>query len=229
MKTRARFLRLIAAILFLFFVSCALSGPTLEAVAIQTIGSTNYIVAGGPNWLGRFTPAGALDASFGNQGQVLASSCTGVGTPRAIYIDPSGSLFVASNASVLTLSKYTSAGSVDTTFGELSSSGSGRTGYAQLAATFPGRRNSLVATTDSSGTTKLLVTAQGGTNGSSVLARYNLDGSLDTTFGGGVALRSYGSGSAWGQGSVVEPNGEIVTFSTWDNSGGYLALTRYWP
>jgi uncharacterized delta-60 repeat protein len=211
------------------FRTTSQSGPTLEAVAIQTIGGTNYIVAGGPNWLGRFTPAGALDSSFGSQGQIVASSCTGVGTPRGIYIDLTGSLFVASNANVLTLSKYTASGTVDTTFGELSSSGSARTGYAQLAATFPGRRNSLVAITDASGVTKLLVTAQGGTNGSSVLARYNLDGSLDATFDGGVALRSYGSGATWGQGSIVEPNGEIVTFSTWDNSGGYLALTRYWP
>ena len=125
---------------------------------------------------------------------------------------------------------------LDTSFGDVSSSGhTGDTFLNVFGGTnVPGFSSSLLATTDSTGTTKLIVTGYGQTTGTgstayAVLARYNLDGTLDPTFGGGVVARGFGSGAAWGEGSVVAPNGEIVPFIIWDNSGGYLALTRYWP
>jgi uncharacterized delta-60 repeat protein len=219
------------------------SGQTLKAVAIQTIGATSYIVAGGGNWLGRFTPSGALDSSFGTGGQVVGPTCGGTGYARSIYVDGSGNIFMlgysnagASGGPYLNLTKYTSAGVLDTqSFGDVS--GTARTGSTFLnvfgGSSYPGFGSSLIATTSSTGA-QLVVTGYGSTPGIpsytyAVDARYNLDGTLDPTFGGGVVARQFGSGAAWGMGSVAEPNGEIVPFIVWDNSSGGLALTRYWP
>jgi uncharacterized delta-60 repeat protein len=217
-------------------------GQALKAVAIQTIGSTSYIVTGGGNWLGRFTPSGALDSSFGSGGQVVGPTCGGTGYARSIYVDGSGNIFMLgySNAGAtgtyLNLTKYTPAGVLDTkSFGDVS--GTVRTGSTFLnpfgGGSYPGWGSSLIPT-NSTGGSQLVVTGYGQTPGIpstayAVVARYNLDGTLDTTFNGGVAAREFGSGAAWGMGSVVEPNGEIVPFIIWDNSGGYLAFTRYWP
>jgi len=219
-------------------------GQALKAVAIQTIGSTSYIVAGGGNWLGRFTPSGTLDPSFGTAGQVVGPACGGTGYARSIYVDGSGNIFLLgySNAGTsggpyLNLTKYTAAGVLDTnSFGSVS--GTARTGSTFLnvfgGSSYPGWGSSLIATTNSLGTPQLIVTGYGSTPGLpsytySVVARYNTDGTLDSTFDRGVIARGFGSGAAWGMGSVAEPNGEIVPFIIWDNSGGYFALTRYWP
>jgi uncharacterized delta-60 repeat protein len=223
-------------------VASVASGPLLLTAAIQTIGTTNYIVTGGSGWFGRFTPSGTLDSSFGSSGQVVGPKCGGVGNARSIYVDGSGNIFLLgySNAGIMNgvwyinLSKYTASGALDTSFGDVSQSG--HTGDTFVngfgGVNVPGFSSSLLTTTDSTGTTKLLVTGQAQTTGTgstaySVLARYNLDGTLDSTFP--VAARTFGSGAAWGMGSVVEPDGEIVPFIIWDNSGGYFALTRYWP
>jgi uncharacterized delta-60 repeat protein len=221
------------------------SGQALKAVAIQTLGATSYIVAGGGNWLGRFTPSGALDSSFGTGGQVVGPTCGGTGYARSVYVDGSGNIFLlgysnagASSGSYLNLTKYTSSGVLDTkSFGDVS--GTARTGTTFLNAfggsTSPGWGNSLIATTNSMGVSQLVVTGYGSTPGFgsqtySIVARYNMDGTLDSTFGGtGVVARGFGSGAAWGMGSVAEPNGEIVPFIIWDNGGGYFAFTRYWP
>jgi uncharacterized delta-60 repeat protein len=216
------------------------SGPLLMTAAIQTVGSANYIIAGGGGWFGRLTPSGQLDSSFGSGGQVVGPTCGGIGNTRSIYIDASQNILLLgySNAGVtngpsyLNLAKYTAAGVLDTTFGDIS--GLGHTGDTFLnvfgGASYPGFASSLIATTDSTGTTKLLVTGYGQTSTAySVVARYNLNGTLDPTFGGGVVARGFGPGAAWGTGLVVEPDGEIVPFTIWDNSGGYFALTRYWP
>ncbi len=219
-------------------------GQALKAVAIQTLGTTSYIVAGGGNWLGRFTLSGALDSSFGTGGQVVGPTCGGTGYARSIYVDGSGNIFMlgysnagTSSGPYLNLTKYTSAGALDTkSFGDVS--GTARTGSTFLnvfgGSSYPGWGSSLIATTNSSGTPQLVITGYGQTPGTpsyayAVVARYNIDGTLDSTFNGGVVARQFGSGAAWGMGSVAEPNGEIVPFIVWDNSGGYLALTRYWP
>ena len=224
-------------------VASVASGPLLLTAAIQTIGTTNYILAAGSGWFGRFTPSGALDSSFGSSGKPVGPTCGGVGNARSIYVDGAGNIFLLgySNAGItngpweITLAKYTASGALATSFGDVSASGhTGNTFLNVFGGTnVPGFSSSLLATMDATGTTKLLVTGYAVNNAAgwtaSVLARYNLDGTLDPTFGGGVVARGFGSGAAWGTGSVVEPNGEIVPFIIWDNSGGYLALTRYWP
>ena len=220
------------------------SGGVLTAAAIQTLGTTSYIITGGTNWLGRFTPSGVLDSSFGTGGQAIGPACGGSGAPRSIYVDGAGNIFVfgsstagTSSGPYLNLTKYTSAGVLDTkSFGDVS--GTARTGSTFLnpfgGGSYPGWGSSLIPTTNSTGGPQLVVTGYGQTPGIpstayAVVARYNLDGTLDTTFNGGVAARQFGSGSAWGMGSIAGPNGEIVPFIVWDNSGGYLAFTRYWP
>jgi uncharacterized delta-60 repeat protein len=214
------------------------NGALLRTVAIQPVGTTNYVVTGAGGWFGRLTPSGVIDSSFGSGGQVVGPTCGGTGNARGTYVDASGNIYLlgysdagTGSGNYISLTKYTASGVLDTTFGDASQSG--HTGDTFLnvfdGSNYPGFNSSLIATTDSSGVTKLLLTGQasGSAGTTSVLARYNLNGTLDATFP--VAARTFGSGAAWGMGSVVEPNGEIVPFIVWDNSGGYLALTRYWP
>ena len=223
------------------FIPAGSKDGGLKAVALQSLGSATYIIGAGivngGGWLGRLTSSGAIDSSFGSNGQVVGSTCGGVANARSVYVDGSGSIFMLGDSNGLNLAKYTASGAVDTTFGDVS--GSGHTGNTSLkvfgGGNWPGYSSSLIATTDSTGTTKLVVTGYASTPGYpsytyAVVARYNVDGTLDSTFGGGgVVARQFGSGAAWGIGSVAEPNGEIVPLIFWDNSGGYLALTRYWP
>jgi uncharacterized delta-60 repeat protein len=60
------------------------------------------------------------------------------------------------------------------------------------------------------------------------VARYNLDGSLDTTFGaGGVVTTDFG-GEAFANGIAVQPDGAIVAAGlAWIGNVAHFALARY--
>ncbi|MCP4165513.1 MAG: hypothetical protein GY759_06420, partial [Chloroflexi bacterium] len=61
------------------------------------------------------------------------------------------------------------------------------------------------------------------------LARYNADGSLDTTFGsGGILTTDFGSGSDNGQSVTVQSDDKILVAGySWNGSDDDFALTRY--
>jgi uncharacterized delta-60 repeat protein len=207
-----------------------------RSVAIQTIGTTSYILASTTGWFGRFTLSGALDAKFGSSGQVAPVTCSAVARAASIYVDPSGGIYTLGGLNYdLALSKYTATGAFDTNFGAQNVNGVGHTGITILningQTSNPGYSTSLVATTNSTGVTQLVAVGQGNVNGltSTLVMRFNLDGSLDPTFG--VAARSMGSSSTIGSGVLVDPSGEIVSSMCLDlgAAGCEVDLTRYWP
>ena len=62
------------------------------------------------------------------------------------------------------------------------------------------------------------------------LARYNSDGSLDTTFGSeGKVTTSFGSSDAFGTGAVLQPDGRVIVVgqNLTPDSGFNFALVRY--
>ena len=90
------------------------------------------------------------------------------------------------------LAKYTAAGVLDTTFGDVSGTGHNGDTFLNVfgSISIPGSPSSLLVTTDSTGVTKLVVTGWATRTPDffattfPVLARYNVDGTLDTAFQG---------------------------------------------
>jgi uncharacterized delta-60 repeat protein len=160
--------------------------------------------------------AGALDTTFGGTGVVTTSAGKYGGGAEWVLIQPwDGKIVAVGNtqlhrSNVMSLVRYNTDGSLDTTFGsggtEVSSIGTN--GY-NAAALYP--------STDTTGNAKKIVEA--GEPGS--LARFNADGSLDTSFGrqGLVSVPWTLTG-----GVAIQADGKIVVGG---NNGNAFALSRY--
>jgi uncharacterized delta-60 repeat protein len=136
-----------------------------------------------------YTPSGTFDSTFGNGGEVLTPG----GAFHALAIE-NGDI-VAGGANEL--ARYTLSGSLDATFG---SSG---------IAAFPGTVKSLLVQPNGQ-----IITVGNETVSNQlewVLARYNVNGTLDTTFGSGGIVTSSPSGSYdVVRGAALESDGLIV-------------------
>lgn len=192
-----------------------------NAVAIQANGE--IVTAGGNNTstgaqnfaVARFTTAGALDTSFGNGGTV--STAIGKGTSSVasdVAVQPDGKIIAAGTAVSgrftytysFALARYNSNGTLDGTFGNR---GEVTTAFgnsqAQAMALYP---NSASDPADSG---KILVAGYSSTTAHTLaLARYNSNGTLDTSFGNrGTVLASLAG--FWTVNEVaLEPNGAVV-------------------
>jgi uncharacterized delta-60 repeat protein len=184
----------------------------------------------------RFTTAGALDASF-NTGKVITPVGSGVTGFNAVTLQSDGKIVAvgATNGygpNEWVLARYTTAGKLDATFGS--------SGIAAVGA--PSIPVPAAATAVTMLGTKILVLGYAATpHGYQwALARFNANGSLDSTFGSGgvvlnqisyagandtpsgMALKSDGSIVGVGQaGSVVNPELVVVHY----NSDGTLDLS----
>ena len=215
---------------------------TAYAVAIQTDGS--IIIAGtallifpdlGSSQFGlaRLSPNGTLDLSFGNGGMATGPSISPVNGFRGFTIQPDGKL-VGSGYSGATRSsahwavvRYNPNGTLDAGFGvggvlTTDSFGPGATARGPLAL----------------GDGKLVVTGTSLTtpiNYNFALARYNVDGTLDPTFGiGGVVTTSFPGGVAAGIGAELQADGRILLTGSFrsspsDSNTSDFALARYNP
>jgi uncharacterized delta-60 repeat protein len=201
-----------------------------RAVAAQTDGK--LVVAGDsgerPNLtivsLTRYNLDGTLDSSFGAGGKVV-THLSGVSFVVAgVAVQPDQKILVAgSSGASFGVMRYNADGTLDTSFGT----------------------NGLVATNFSSGLTdkanalalqgdgKFLLagSAEQPVNFSTIfaLARYNPDGTLDTTFGtGGVVTTDFGGSNDSANAILVQPDGKIVTAGqTVHSSNSDFALARY--
>jgi uncharacterized delta-60 repeat protein len=187
------------------------------------------------NWgLVRYNSDGSLDSSFGNGGKVATPLITGrANYVNAVRIQPDGKIVVVGtgtensplspNRNIVVL-RYNANGSPDTSFGS-----SGRIdtfiGYASSA-------RGLAIQPDG----KLVVAGSARVNNSGTsqftVLRYNSNGNLDTSFGGGGLVQTiFISPHASNARSVVlQPDGKIVA-TGWANtsSDNYsdIAVARY--
>jgi uncharacterized delta-60 repeat protein len=179
--------------------------------------------------IARYNPDGSLDSGFGQGGTVLTDFGGNAGA-TSIVVTPSGQLIVAgsvepsasSSASDFALARYNADGSLDTTFG---TGGKVTTHWGDFSAGI----NQILLQPDG----KIL--AAGHTSTSSgffnfALARYNPDGSLDTSFGGtGMVTTHFGSLDD-ARGLVLQPDGKIVAVGAYSTGAKVdLALARYLP
>jgi uncharacterized delta-60 repeat protein len=169
--------------------------------------------------LARYRPNGSLDTSFGGDGTVTAR----FGAVAALVAQPDGKLVVAGTSADddFALARFNPNGSLDTSFG-----------VGGKVTTVFGSEASVASTLVLQPDGKLV--AGGRTDGDSpefALARYNPNGSLDTSFGtGGKVTTALGPEDDEIWALVLQPDGKLVAAGqSTDGSNEYFALARYEP
>ncbi len=182
-------------------------GKIIAAGHCEAYGRTRFA-------LSRFNSDGSLDSSFNSGGKV----CSDLGTIlHAITIDTDGKIIAAGvDNNDFYMIRYDSNGSVDTSFGSYSSgvhTDFGGTDEAYDLIVY-GTKIYTVGTSD----------------GNFSIARYNSDGSLDTSFDGdGKATTDLGSDDDTARGIVIDSSGKIIVVGYSSNTNGIydFAMVRY--
>jgi uncharacterized delta-60 repeat protein len=189
---------------------------------LLTLTLTRHFVAGAQQG----TP-GSLDPSFSGDGKVVTPFPNGRDNAEDVAVQADGKVVVAgSSGSDFALARYNTDGSLDATFG---------TG-GRVHTNFPldrgGFASALVIQPD--GKIVLAGEATDATQSFSsgfALARYNSDGSLDTSFDSdGLVVTSFPGGSAFAEDLLLQPDGKLVAAGTRRDNTTFqavFALARY--
>jgi len=173
--------------------------------------------------LARYNPDGSPDRSFGVGGKVTTVFGSEDSKPFALVLQPHGKLVAGGRADgdfpEFALARYNPNGSLDTSFG---------TGGKVTTALGPEDDEVRALALQPDG--KLV--ASGESDNSSAydfaLARYNPDGSLDTSFGtGGMVTTAFSEGDAEAGALVLQPDGKLVAAGAVLSDNDYFALARY--
>lgn len=178
-------------------------------------------------WLGAFVfwpvrPAqsltGLLDPRFGDAGiaAVNVSKGAGYGDGHAVAITGDGKIVVAGRGDGdFELVRYHPDGSIDTSFGD---EGHVRTDFGGT----PDAAFAVVAHPDGR------IVAAGWADNRVAVARYNVDGSLDTSFGEGGKVTTLAQAASYGYAAVLQPDGKLVVGGKSCNPGSCnFLLVRY--
>jgi uncharacterized delta-60 repeat protein len=210
-------------------------GPAANAVLIQPDGKIvvgGHTSTSGKDWhyaVLRYNTDGSLDPTFGAGGEVLDNFPGFTDEDvRGLALQPDGKIVAVGRVvdpsfahTYIALARYNADGSLDTSF-----NGTGRTTL------------SLTNTNDSAEAVALQTNGRivvAGTHEDDdpfVTARFNADGTLDTTFGTGgwVTTRLSTDGGDNAHAVAIQPDGKIVTAGTAgeaEGSSGNFALARY--
>ncbi len=171
--------------------------------------------------------AGDLDQTFGTGGRVNTDFMNSFDFAFAIAVQPDGKIIAAGeSASDFALARYNSDGSLDASFG---AGGKVTTDFSDT----PTLIRDLALQPDSKIIAVGDVNNQTSTSFDFALARYNSDGSLDTTFGkGGKVTTDFGNNSAdIGIAVALQSDGKIVVTGLVSRSGApttqHFGLARY--
>jgi uncharacterized delta-60 repeat protein len=207
------------------------SYDTASSVAIQSDGK--IVVAGeslrSPQYdfaLARYDSDGSLDTTFDSDGKVTTDFGGDYDGAFSVAIQIDGKIVVAggsdnsSSRNDFALARYESNGNLDTTFD----------GDGKVTTDFGGNdegAKSVAIQSDG----KIVVAGHSGNIGSTdfQLARYNSNGSLDTTFDGdGKVTTTVGSAASRAISVAIQSDGKIVVAGRSDNGSSLdFALTRY--
>ncbi len=159
----------------------------------------------------RYNANGSLDTTFGTDGiatVVIPFGSTPGNKYTGLAVDPNtGNIVVAgfvvgSQSTEWAVVRYTPSGSLDTSFG----TGTGYVIIADPQSTYQDE-SAIAVAIDSDG--KPIIVGES-TSGSAQVARLNVDGSLDTSFGnGGLVTTGIGAVSDF-DGVAIQPDGKIV-------------------
>jgi uncharacterized delta-60 repeat protein len=210
-------------------------GPNLvgnaTALAIQSDGKIiavgNTATPTDPSAIGvaRYNTNGTLDTTFGpNQNGLVTTDILGNDRAFSVVVQPDGKILVAGSAYVTgsstysdVLVRYNSNGTLDTSFGQAG---------VLTAPTLPGASLGFsqvaLETINVNGTPTTEIVVTGSTTPvGGVVERFNLNGSLDTSFGSGgsVFLGNLDPGFAGGW-QTVQPDGKLLEAWRYQNAQG---------
>jgi uncharacterized delta-60 repeat protein len=185
--------------------------------------------------LARYNPDGTLDTSFG-AGGLVSTTFLGFDQAFAVGIEPDGKIIAAGSASdgtsagtVVALARYHTDGTLDLTFGA-----SGRVTARLEEAITPGFQEAHSLAFQQDG--KIVIAAVHEINGVATdgffVARFNLDGSLDHTFGtlGFVGVKFLaGTEVADARALTIQPDARILVAGTSGDGGptSNFAVARF--
>ena len=206
------------------------SSAGLDSIAVQGDGK---IVAAGYSGNGsnadfalvRYNSDGSLDTTFGIGGIVTTAIGSSIDLAYSIAIQSNGKIVAVGSSynesyNDFALVRYNSDGSLDTTFG-----------IGGKVTTAIGSAHSYAYSIAIQGNGKIVATgiSENGSDADFALARYNVDGSLDISFGiGGKVITAIGSSDDNAYSVVIQSNGKIIAAgsSGVDDSIDF-ALVRY--
>lgn len=177
----------------------------------------------------RYNPDGSLDTTFGVGGVVLTDffGISGRDFVNSLAVQPDGKIVAAGIAEeteeffsfAFALARYDPAGNLDPSFGT--------GGKASVEFISDAMEQCEAITLQPDG--KIVAVGQTATSNLSVvdnaMARFNVDGTLDLTFGtGGRVTTDFFNGFEGAFDVVLQPDGKIVTAG---NSGGDIGVVRY--
>ncbi len=201
--------------------------PSAVALQPQTSGPSKILVAGmvrnngNDNFgLARYNANGTLDTTFGRKGKVETDLGSSGDWPSSMVVDSAGRIIVAGMGpgSDAALVRYTANGALDTTFG----SGGKLVNIIRLAS---GYHASSVALQGDGKIVLAGTTLDPATSWEFVLARFNTNGTADTTFGsGGVVITHPGYNDSFG-GAAIQGDGKIVVSGS--EASGYFPSALY--
>lgn len=190
------------------------NGQVTAAGYMGPAGSRDFVVT-------RFNLDGSLDASFGSDGIVITDFSGRDDIGRDMAIQPDGKIIVVGNSSDdFVLARFNEDGSLDTALD----------GDGWVLTDFAGNADvamDVLLQTDG----QIVVSGFTGPveGGNFAIARYNPDGSLDSTFSGdGQATTDFGGGADNGQGLAIQPDGRLVVVGyTGPADNRDFAVARY--
>jgi len=153
--------------------------------------------------IARFNSDGTLDTTFGSSGKVIQPIGSAIDYGYSLAIQPDGKILLSGYCQGLSnsdfcIARFNSNGTLDTTFGT-----SGKVIQPIGSSNDWGR--SLVIQPDG----KILL--GGNCSGDFCIARFNSDGTLDTSFNSsGKVLQPIGSSFDWGRSLAIQPDGKIL-------------------
>ncbi len=176
----------------------------------------------------RYNADGTLDASFGTGGYVLTVFDADYDDAYALLLQPDGKIVAAGYTynganTDFALARYNADGSLDSSFGaggKVTTDIASRNNYLFAAALQPDGK--IVVCGYSDGAT---------TSDDFAVARYNVNGTLDTSFGtGGYVLTVFNVHYDDAYSLLLQPDGKIVAVGSSGNATGtqyFFALARY--
>jgi uncharacterized delta-60 repeat protein len=196
----------------------ALTDPNGRAIALQPDGK---VLVAGYWWdtagssknlflLVRFTPGGAVDTSFGNNGVVSTMIGAASAEASGVAVQPDGKILVTgsclpigtSNATEFCLSRYLSNGTLDTSFNV--------TGTL-VSNIVTGRERAHAVALQPDGKILVAGTCDNVFSDDFCVVRYLSNGALDVDFGvGGRVFTAIGNGNDTARAIALRPDGRIV-------------------
>lgn len=175
----------------------------------------------------RYESNGDLDATFGSGGLVTTAFGNGTDYGSGMTLQPDGKILVTGSTHNgsnydFSLARYEIDGDLDVTFGA----------GGKITTTFFGNGNDHAyhVTLQPDGKILAIGYSHNGSNYDFALARYDSNGSLDTTFGaGGKVTTAIGSSIDYAYSATLQPDGKILVAGTSHGGSSFFdfALARY--